>query len=67
MTDFVNWNVKHGQQGTGLLSSRLFRKVNCGFQCEKLQIGTQFDKKPKFFILESFYAIVVEILTDFAD
>ena len=35
-TDFVDWKVKKGQQGTSLLSSMLFRKVNCGFQIEEI-------------------------------
>ena len=47
MTDLVDWKGKKGQQGTILLSSRLFRRVNCGFQVEKkTRIGTEFDKKP---------------------
>ena len=35
MTDFVDWKVKKGQQGSFLLSSRLFRRVNCGSQVGK--------------------------------
>ena len=50
MTDFVDWKVIKGQLGTSLLSSRLFRRVNCGFQVEKkTQINNEFNKKPKIF------------------
>ena len=35
MTDVVYWKGKKGQQGSSLLSGRLFRRVNCGFQVEK--------------------------------
>ena len=35
MTDVVDWKGKKGQRGTSSLSSRLLRRVNCGFQVEK--------------------------------
>ena len=50
MTDFVDWKVKKGQQGTRLLSSRLFGRVNCGFQVEKkLKLAPNLTKKPQNF------------------
>ena len=53
-TDFFDWNVEQSKQGTNLLSSRLFGRVNCGFQVEKhLELG-QRDKKPKKFKLSEF-------------
>ena len=30
------WNVKDGHQRKTLLSSRFFRRLNCGFQVEKI-------------------------------
>ena len=36
MTDFVDRKSTKGKQGTNLLYSRLSRKVNCGFQVEKV-------------------------------
>ena len=35
MTDFVDRKGTKGQQGTSLLFSRLFQRVNCNFQVEK--------------------------------
>ena len=29
LTDFVDWNIKKGQQGKNVLSSKLFRRVSC--------------------------------------
>ena len=50
MTDFVDWKVKKGQQGTRLLSSRLFRRVNWGFQVEKkLKLAPNLTKKTQNF------------------
>ena len=37
------------------------------FKMKKTRIGTEFDKKPNIFNFQKFYAIVVEISTDFAD
>ena len=48
MTDFVNWNGKNDQFGRNLLSCRLFRKDNCGFQVEKyLELAPNLTKKLK--------------------
>ena len=55
MTDFVDRKVTKGQQGTSLLSNRLFDELIAVFNLKKTQIGTKFDKKPKFFqFLKSF-------------
>ena len=48
LTDFVDWNVKD-QQGKGLLSSGLFRKVYCVFQTKMSQIDNENDKNTKTF------------------
>ena len=68
MTDVVDWKGKKGQRGTSSLSSRFFRRVNCGFQVEKkTRIGTEFDKNQYFSNFQKIYEIVVKISTDFAD
>ena len=67
MTDFVDWKVEKGQQGTNLLSSRLFRRVNCSSQVEKkLKLAPNLTKNPKFSTFQKFHAIIVKISTDFA-
>ena len=52
MTDFVDRKGTRGQQGTSLFSSRLFRRVNCGFQVEGdpnwHRIGQKTQKFPIF-------------------
>ena len=47
-TDFVDWIVEKGQQGTSLLSSRLFRRVNCGIQVKHFKLAPSLTKNPKF-------------------
>ena len=32
LPNFVDWNVEKGPLGRSLLSSRLFRRVTCGFK-----------------------------------
>ena len=68
MTDLVDWNDENAQHGKILLSSRLFRRDNCCFLNEKnLKLKPKMTKNPKFSDFQSFYAIVVEIATDFVD
>ena len=59
MTDVVDWKGKKGQRGTSSLSSRFYRRVNCGFQVEKkLELGPNLTKSHKFPIFKNFMQLL---------
>ena len=41
LTDFVNWKILNGQQRTGCLSSKFFRRVYCIVQNENVSNSHQ--------------------------
>ena len=59
MTDVVDWKGKKGQRGTSSLSSRFFRRVNCGFQVKKILNWQQNRQKASNFpIFKSFMQLL---------
>ena len=67
-TDFVDWNVKKGQQRKNVLSSRLFRRVYCSFPNENdLKFTPKMTKNKIFSNFQSFYAFFVKVSTDLVD
>ena len=64
----MDWNVEKGQQGTYVLSSRLFGTVFLLFfwwQC--LKLTPKVTKKPKLSNFQCFYAFFDKLSTVFVD
>ena len=68
MTDFVDWNVKNGQQGTSLLPVGFSEELIAVFKMKKnRKLPPNLTKNPKFSSFQSFYAIFVKFSIDFVD